>query len=86
MTIDQSRYVNVMPRRRIDRSLQRMRMADKTRVDESIGGEIAEREGVQLLLVPQIADPDYAVDCKDVQLRIVVLKARRAPEFLSVFQ
>jgi len=55
VSIDQSRHVNVLPRRRIQGALQRMQLGDVVSLDESVGREVAEREDVELLLVPSIS-------------------------------
>ena len=48
--IQQSQYVNVFPPSRIQETLRRMRRTDVKRVDETIGREIALREGIKGLL------------------------------------
>jgi tetratricopeptide (TPR) repeat protein/predicted Ser/Thr protein kinase len=53
--IQQSQYVNVFPRNRVQETLKRMRRDDVQRVDESIGREIALREGIKGLLACQIS-------------------------------
>ncbi|MFZ0430374.1 MAG: tetratricopeptide repeat protein, partial [Acidobacteriota bacterium] len=51
VSIQQSRYVNVFPRNRIRQVLTRMRREDVGKIDESLGKEIAVREGIRGLLV-----------------------------------
>jgi eukaryotic-like serine/threonine-protein kinase len=48
--IQQSHYVNVFPPSRIQETLKRMRRTDMKKVDETIGREIALREGIKGLL------------------------------------
>jgi serine/threonine protein kinase/tetratricopeptide (TPR) repeat protein len=48
--IQQSQYVNVFPPSRIQETLKRMRRTDVKKVDETIGREIALREGIKGLL------------------------------------
>ena len=48
--IQQSRYVNVFPRNRIQETLRRMRKEEAKRVDESLAAEIAVREGIKAVL------------------------------------
>jgi serine/threonine protein kinase/cytochrome c-type biogenesis protein CcmH/NrfG len=55
VSIQQSRYLNVLPRRRIDEALRRMKKEDIEHIDEAIGREIAEREGIKVILVPSIS-------------------------------
>jgi tetratricopeptide (TPR) repeat protein len=55
VSIEQSRYVNVFPRQRIRETLQRMRREDVAYIDESTGREIAERQGIDVLVVPSIS-------------------------------
>ena len=55
VSIEQSSYVNVYSRRRIEQTLKRMKMNDVDRIDEEVGSEIAEREGIKVMLVPSIS-------------------------------
>lgn len=55
VSIEQSRYLNVLSRRRIDEALRRMKKGDVEHIDEAIGREIAEREGIKVILVPSIS-------------------------------
>lgn len=55
VSMQQSQYVNVFPRNRVKQTLQRMRREDVTELDESIGREIALREGLKALLVCSIS-------------------------------
>jgi serine/threonine protein kinase/tetratricopeptide (TPR) repeat protein len=53
--IQQSQYVNVFPPSRIQETLRRMRRLDVKKVDETIGREIALREGIKGLLACSIS-------------------------------
>lgn len=53
--IQQSRYVNVFPDGRVQEALQRMRKTGVDRIDEALGREIAQREGIKGLLACSIA-------------------------------
>lgn len=55
VSMQQSQYVNVFPRNRVKQTLQRMRRDDVTELGESIGREIALREGIKALLVCSIS-------------------------------
>ncbi len=54
-SIGQSRYVNLVPSVRIRESLRRMERSDAATVDEATGREIAQREGIDMVLRPVIA-------------------------------
>lgn len=57
ISLEQSRYVNVLPELSVQETLQRMqRDPDKTRVNRAIGSEIALREGVRALILPTLAE------------------------------
>ncbi len=53
--IQQSQYVNVFPRSRVQETLKRMRREDIKKVDETVGREVALREGIKGLLACQIS-------------------------------
>jgi len=53
--IQQSRYVNVFPDGRVQEALQRMRKPGVERIDETLGNEIAVREGIKGLLACSVA-------------------------------
>ncbi len=53
--IQQSQWVNVFDRGRVEQTLRRMESADEDRVDESLGLEICKREGISAMLVPKIS-------------------------------
>lgn len=54
IALQQSSYVNVLPRDRVFEALRRMRREDATRIDETLGLEICRREGVRLLFAGTI--------------------------------
>ena len=54
-SIGQSRYVNLVPNVRIRESLRRMERSDAATVDEGTGREIAQREGIDMVLRPAVA-------------------------------
>jgi len=53
--IGQSRYANVVPDQKISQVLQRMRREPASTIDADLGIEIAEREGIPVVLVPAIS-------------------------------
>jgi len=55
VSIEQSRYLNVLPRRRINDVLRRMKKEGVEHIDESVGREIAVREGIKVILVLSIS-------------------------------
>ncbi len=55
VSMQQSRHVNVFPRSRVYETLQRMQRARTDSLDEVLGSEIAQRESIQLLIVPSIS-------------------------------
>ncbi len=55
VSLSQSQYVNVFPRRRAEQAITRMKLKDVDRIDETTGREIAVREGVRILVVPTIS-------------------------------
>lgn len=57
ISLEQSRYVNVLPELSVQETLQRMqRNPDKTQVNRAIGSEIALRDGVRALILPTLAE------------------------------
>lgn len=57
LSLEQSRYVNVIPDVRVNDTLKLMRRdATRTRLDRSIGSEVAQRIGARALLLPTVAD------------------------------
>ncbi|GAP64851.1 family 3 adenylate cyclase [Mizugakiibacter sediminis] len=57
ISLEQSRYVNVLPELKVQETLQRMeRDPAKTVVDRSVGSEIALRDGARALVLPTLAE------------------------------
>ncbi len=56
--LQQSRYVNVLPSPRVAETLTRMGRARTEIVDETVGKEIALRQGVRVVVVPSISRID----------------------------
>ncbi len=56
VSLEQSRYVNLIPDLRLREALQRMGRSEQTTVDRAIGSEIALREGARALLLPSVAE------------------------------
>ncbi len=54
VNIQQSRYVNVFPRARVKETLQRMEREAVDTLDEELGREVAQREGIKALVVCSI--------------------------------
>jgi Tfp pilus assembly protein PilF len=54
LTLQQSRYVNVLPRARVFEALKRMERPANALVDEATGVDLCRRENVKVLLVPSI--------------------------------
>lgn len=54
LSANQSRYINILPRSRMLETLKRMEKDDNATVDEETGREIAEREGIDIFIVPGI--------------------------------
>jgi len=52
--IQQSQYVNVFPRSRVQETLKRMRKEEAEKIDESLAAEIAVREGIKAVLACSI--------------------------------
>ena len=55
LSINQSRYLNVMTRQRMIETLKRMEKENSTNIDEETGREIAIREGIEIYVVPTIS-------------------------------
>jgi hypothetical protein len=77
VSIQQSQYVNVLPRSRVQQTLSRMRRESAEIIDEELGGEIALREGIKGLLACSIAKvgSKYVLTARlvDPNTRIAVL-------------
>jgi putative peptide modification system cyclase len=57
ISLEQSRYVNVLPELSVQQTLKRMeRNPDKTPVYRTIGSEIAVRDGARALILPTVAE------------------------------
>ena len=56
ISLEQSRYVNVIPDLKVRDALQRMGRSQKAAVDRAVGSEIALREGARALLLPSVAE------------------------------
>jgi tetratricopeptide (TPR) repeat protein/tRNA A-37 threonylcarbamoyl transferase component Bud32 len=63
IALEQSRYVNIVPRSRMFEALKRMERPDVTAIDENLGREICVRENYQLLLTGAIeqAGPSFQI-------------------------
>ena len=55
LSINQSRYLNVITRQRMLETLERMQKEGREYIDEETGREIAMREGVKICIVPSIS-------------------------------
>ncbi len=71
ISLQQSSYMNVLPRERIYAALQRMQRNGPTAVDEATGREISLRENVQVLLAGSIERSGQAL-----QIRVRALEPR----------
>ncbi|MCJ7446508.1 MAG: hypothetical protein MUO72_02325 [Bacteroidales bacterium] len=91
ISTSQSRYINVFPRSRMLEALARMEIKDRTFVDEKTGREMAEREGINLYIVPSISEVGnrYAIAAKILEtksgnlLRSEILYAETQNDILS---
>ena len=55
LSINQSRYINVIPRQRMFETLKRMKIENLVHIGEETGREIAIRLGVEVCIVPEIS-------------------------------
>jgi tetratricopeptide (TPR) repeat protein len=55
LSINQSRYLNVLSRKRVQEALNRMQYKKREYIDEETGREVAIREGVKLCIAPSIS-------------------------------
>ena len=55
VSIAQSSYISVFPRRRITETMKRMKKEDVNIINEETGQEIALREGINIIIVPSIS-------------------------------
>ena len=56
ISLEQSRYVNLVPELKVQAALQRMGRDGQTTIDRAVGSEIALREGARALLLPSVAE------------------------------
>lgn len=56
ISLEQSRYVNVLSELKVRDTLQRMQRKPDTQVDRMLGSEIALRDGARALLLPTVAE------------------------------
>ncbi len=54
--IDQSRYINVVSRKRIQETLKRIKQDDGAFIDEELCRELAIREGAKVYIIPEISE------------------------------
>jgi tetratricopeptide (TPR) repeat protein/tRNA A-37 threonylcarbamoyl transferase component Bud32 len=91
VSLEQSRYVNVIPRRRAKDALRRMKKPDVDRIDGNTAREIAVLEGVRVTVVPTIVKIGdvYRLEAKiqdsetGKDLRTEVVEAGAQPEVLA---
>ena len=71
ISIEQSNYVNVFQKSRINETLKRMRKDKSDIIDESTGLEVAEREGINVVIIPNISRSGkvYTVSGRVVDIR-----------------
>jgi putative peptide modification system cyclase len=56
ISLEQSRYVNLVSGLQIRDTLKRMEKPEETKIDRAIGSEIALREGARALILPSVAE------------------------------
>lgn len=56
ISLQQSRYVNLLSDLKVRETLQRMQRSENTAVDRALGSEIAQRDGARALLLPTVAE------------------------------
>jgi putative peptide modification system cyclase len=56
ISLEQSRYVNLVSELQIRDTLRRMEKSEETKIDRAIGAEIALREGARALILPSVAE------------------------------
>ena len=56
ISMEQSRFVNLVPELKVQEVLQRMGRSPSASVDRAVGSEIALREGARALLLPSVAE------------------------------
>ena len=91
LNINQSRYINVITRKRMLETLKRMKKEDRQYINGETGREIAIREGIKIYLVPGISrvGKQYILTVKiqesktDSILRSEVLYAKNQDEIIE---
>ncbi|MGD0756582.1 MAG: tetratricopeptide repeat protein [Bacteroidales bacterium] len=91
LSINQSSYINVFPKSRMFETLGRMKIEDKSFVDDKTGREIAMREGLKIYIVPSISKvgDSYVIAAKILEtktgdlLRSEILYAKNQDKILS---
>lgn len=84
VSLEQSRRANMYPRSRVREALARMKKDGTTRIDESVGREIAVREGIRALILPSISGvgEDYRLAARirdattGLDVKTTIVKAR----------
>ena len=56
ISLEQSRYANLVSALQVNDALQRMRKPPGTKIDRAVGSEIALREGARALILPSVAE------------------------------
>lgn len=56
ISLEQSRYVNVVSDMKVRDTLTRMRVASRARVDRSLASEVALRDGARAVILPSVAE------------------------------
>lgn len=71
LSTNQSSYINVFPKSRMIETMKRMKIKDTEYIDDKTGREIAEREGLNLYIVPGINEIGnrYAVTAKIINTK-----------------
>lgn len=71
ISLQQSAYVNVYPRTRINEVLERMGLEKTSRIDENLGIEIAKREGIKLIVTCSISEIGdiYSVSSEIIEVK-----------------
>ena len=71
LSTNQSSYINVFPKSRMIETMKRMKIKDTEYIDDKTGREIAEREGLNLYIVPGINEVGnrYAITAKIMNTR-----------------
>jgi len=91
LSIDQSRFVNVFPKSRMFETMAMMNIKDQIHIDERIGLQIAEREGINTFIVPSISEvgDKYVITAKIIEtssgnlITSIILNADNQHEILK---